>query len=203
MTTKAANMETVLATKTRGFRAKELADTVVADELKKANQSCQGRQQRVKDRQVDFAAAKKAIDKTRGRGQEAQGQVSGGRLIRFLITNRAAAVSGTAAALFVFWLGRFALRYRGRRGRLWQRLAAFAQQQPLRRWATPGIATNCCWPAALSLPGGCSRLREGDQDVSHLDRSTRVVWPTAPSWRMSGPVRCCWSAPAMMETCWA
>ena len=63
MTAKAANMEKVLATKTRGFRSKELADPVVADELKKANLSVKAAKKEVKDRQADYAGAKKAMDK--------------------------------------------------------------------------------------------------------------------------------------------
>ena len=62
-TTKAANMEKVLATRTKGFRSKELADPVVAAEMKKAAQSVKDANKVVKDKQADYAKARKAIDK--------------------------------------------------------------------------------------------------------------------------------------------
>jgi hypothetical protein len=63
ITTKAANMEKVLATRTRGFRTKELADPVVAKEMKTAADKVKEAKKEVKDRAADYAAAKKAMDK--------------------------------------------------------------------------------------------------------------------------------------------
>ena len=63
MTAKTTNMEKVLATKTKGFRSKELDDTVVKAELKKAAQSVKAAQKIVKEKDADYAAAKKMMDK--------------------------------------------------------------------------------------------------------------------------------------------
>ena len=63
MLTKGANMEKVLATKTKGFRNKELADPVVKAELKQAALKVKAAQQTIKEIGADYAAAKKLMDK--------------------------------------------------------------------------------------------------------------------------------------------
>jgi hypothetical protein len=63
MMTKGANMEKVLATKTKGFRSKELDDPVVKAHLKEATQKVKEAQKTIKDKDADYAAAKKMMDK--------------------------------------------------------------------------------------------------------------------------------------------
>ena len=62
MLAKVANMEKVLATKSKGFRSSELADPAVKLELKKAAQSVKDANKDIKALDADYAAAKKAID---------------------------------------------------------------------------------------------------------------------------------------------
>ena len=63
MLAKVANMEKVLATKSKGFRSSERADPVVKLEIEKAAQSVKDANKDIKDLDADYAAAKKAIDK--------------------------------------------------------------------------------------------------------------------------------------------
>ena len=63
MLAKVANMEKVLATKSKGFRSSELADATVKLEMKKAAQSVKDANKDIKALDADYAAAKKAIDK--------------------------------------------------------------------------------------------------------------------------------------------
>ena len=72
MTTKAANMEKVLATKSKGFRSSELSDPVVKAELKKAAQSVKDAHKDIQDLDADYAAAKKAMDKLEAQAKKSK-----------------------------------------------------------------------------------------------------------------------------------
>ena len=63
MTTKAKNMETVLANRKKGFRSTELTDSIVKAEMAKAAKSVKDAKADIKAVDADYKAAKKAIAK--------------------------------------------------------------------------------------------------------------------------------------------
>jgi len=160
--------------KTRGFRAKELADTVVADELKRPTR-VSGRQQRSERPPGRFCGGKKAIDKLEAEGQEAQGQVTRRALIRFLITKqggRRVCTGGTP----VCFLAR-SIRFTVPRSTwpLWQRLAAFAQQHHFAGGDTWYCHQMLLAGGVIAAGGDVPGIREGDQDVRIFELNPRGV----------------------------